>query len=488
MRGARARRRCGALFAAVLAGPLAGAPARAADSISSFNAVSSAYAFDATLVNPQTIPVVSAVEIAGPTAQAHLSSLSDSDSFASFPYPGQDVVGVPGLVAALFGVPAPPYPAYVSTSLGDKPADKQLPGVTLHAESEQSQAAASAMAGPASATNATSTAHATQDGDGVSTITDTAVDGLNIAGVLRVSGLQAHTEASRDSSAKLTTGSHISFGQLTVPGLSLTIPTSTPAQVPIPIPIPFLPQPPPINLPVLPVPAGGTTIAAPDLGFEDGAFTVTLPEPNGKPATFAVPAQPVLDALAQAGVTVTYQAPHPLLDKKGKADGIEGAGITFTYVATEPPPPLNSQLHGKTTISVTVGRATSQVDLAPAAGFGDAGSTPVVPIVGPLTTSAAPATETSGMGGSSVPNAGTLSGGDLSGALGTGTAGVSAGPAPVVAGSQPSPAALAPAALAHGKPLTDSADIYLLLVVAAAAALGALQIIRLLGVRHPCGS
>ena len=489
---ARAVRRL-ALVAVLATGPLAlaavgPAVAHADDTIASFNAISSGFAFDATLANPQTIPLVSAVEAAGPAAQAHLSSLADSDAFASFPYPGQDVIGLPGLVNALFGVPVPAYPAYASTAFGDKPADKQLPGVTLHAESGESVAVANAVAGAASAANATSTARAQQDGDGVSATSDAAVDGLNIGGVLRISGLQAHTEAARDTSGKLTTTSHLSFGQLTVPGLSLTIPSGTPAQIPLPVPIPFLPQPPPINVPVLPIPLGGSTISAPDIGFEDGSFTVTLPQPSGKPATFAVPAQAVLDSFKAAGIDIAYQAPKALVDSKGATDGIQGAGLTITFVAPEPPAPINSQVHGKTTVVLTLGRATAQVDLAPAPGFGEGGSNGTVsmPSAPANIPSSTPTTDGPVSGGGAGPALGLgTSTGDRPGDLSTGTTDAGSLPPAVAA---PAPATATTAALSAAHPLTDSADIYLLLVVGAGAAFGGLQIMRLLGVKHPCGS
>ncbi|MFN2537892.1 MAG: hypothetical protein ABR549_07020 [Mycobacteriales bacterium] len=90
-------------------------PARAA---ATFTGSAAAYGIDSTVSNP-SVPLGLVVQAAGPAAQATLSSLQQSDTFASFPYPGEGVAGLPGVVGGTAGVPLPAYPFIVATSLGE---------------------------------------------------------------------------------------------------------------------------------------------------------------------------------------------------------------------------------------------------------------------------------------------------------------------------------------------------------------------------------
>jgi hypothetical protein len=104
------------------------------------------------------------------------------------------------------------------------------------------------------------------------------------------------------------------------------------------------------------VPMGGTQIQNPDIGIQDGYFTLTMPVGPGSQKV-AVPAGPVLDALKGAGITVTFQAPEKL------TKGITSGTYKFTY--TIPAPPDNSYYTGPTKVTQTTGLATATADLTP---------------------------------------------------------------------------------------------------------------------------
>ena len=77
----------------------------------------------------QSIPLGVAPQIQGPTAQAKQTSLHQSDAYAAFPYPGEEVAGFPGRHSAgRVGIPAPAYPFVVTTAYGDDVRRVELPG------------------------------------------------------------------------------------------------------------------------------------------------------------------------------------------------------------------------------------------------------------------------------------------------------------------------------------------------------------------------
>lgn len=322
---------------------------------SSFDAVVAAYGFDSTLSNP-SIPIGLVIEGAGPTAQAHLSSLQASDGFASFPYPGDTVVGLPGLVSAVFlgGAPVPAYPFYVSTAYGQQPAAANYPGVALSSESNGNEARANAVVGT-SATGYTSNAVISQASDSTVTATATAtLSGVQVGTGLLLSGVVSTATEVLEFDGTLKGTSSLSIARLTVPGLHFTIPKTTPTSAAIPIPFPGVPQLPPLSFPPVPVPFGGTTLNAPDIGFVDGQFTLTLPIGGGE--TFAVPAQAVLDAFKAAGFDISYQAAQKT------ANSVVAPELIVHTVL--PAPPKNSGFNGSTPVTVTVGRSTASISAA----------------------------------------------------------------------------------------------------------------------------
>src|SRR5687767_2154754 len=98
--------------ALLMAGALA--PGRA-HAESSFSALSSATAVDVTVANGD-LPLVTAVQAAGPSAGTSLDATGQGTAFAANPYPGTTAAQLPGVTAGLTGLPIPDYPLFVATT------------------------------------------------------------------------------------------------------------------------------------------------------------------------------------------------------------------------------------------------------------------------------------------------------------------------------------------------------------------------------------
>ena len=352
VRGRSGIRAFAALGALGLAFGTAGTGQAEAGTTPTFQGLASAYGFDATLSNP-SIPLGLTLQGAGPVAQASLSPIK-SDAFASFPYPGDTIANLPGVAGAAFlnGFPLPPYPLYINSSLGDPDRSSNFPGITLEAHSGRTQADAVAALGT-DGFGYTSTADVRLGDDGRPVATArTEITGLRLGGVVEISGMVSTVSVRMAADGSLERTSSLSIGRIGVPGLQLTLPHETPSSAPIPVPIPGVPQVGSIPLVPLPIPLGGTTIAAPDIGFVDGTFTVTLPG-IGALDPVAVPAAPVLDALGALGIEASYQ---PAVET---ADGLVGASLRIS--TRLPAPPENQIANGETVIAYDLGRATASL-------------------------------------------------------------------------------------------------------------------------------
>jgi len=339
-----------ALVLATGAALVSAPPARAADR--SFDAVASAYGINNGISNP-SFPLNLVLTGSGPVSSAHLTSVGGSDAFASFPYPGDTLVGAPGLMSGLFGFSFPNYPLYVATSAGDDPRQANYPGITLNSRSDALVSEARALVGT-DVSGFDSTSRVAVDGDGgVTSQAETAYKTLQFGDVFTLSGVHSLAKVVADgTSGALTRTSELSIGAITVPGLRIVIPKQTPGTVPLPIPVPGLGQVPPLQFPPMPIPAGGQTLNAPELGFTDGAFTATLPgQPEGR--RYVIPTAPVLKAFAEHGMTVTFQQ---AADTK---HGVVAPAITF---ATDfPAPPGNPYYNGVTHATYTLGGSFAEV-------------------------------------------------------------------------------------------------------------------------------
>jgi hypothetical protein len=456
-----------------------GRPAAASPDGPSFDALANAYGLDMTMAN-SSLPLGLTAEAAGPTAQAHLDSLGSSDALSSFPYPGDTVAGLPGLAGTLVGnLPVPGYPLVVTTAAGSRPRTEGVPGVSLQASSMASVAEAKAVVG-IDAAGFTSSAQVQVLSDQSVQASAGAVFGTNLFGLVGVSGVESSATVTADASTgKLDRSTHLSIGRISAPGLALVLPPDSPGTIPIPVPVPGLPQLPPIDLPQFPLPLGGATLVEPDIGFEDGTFTIALPIlPKVK---FAVPAKFVLAAFEALGVKITYQAPEET------TTGVIGPALSFSK--TLPALPKNNYVNGETPVRFDLGRVTASVTLHPVAptgsgfGIGTGG-------LGSGSTTGGP-TGTTGFGAgstSSEPTAGT----DLPAGLGDSTGGGATTPLTPASGTgstSTSPTTQqAGMSLAGFASTADLSGLYLTCIGIAVVALASASVLRLLGVRLPWGS
>jgi hypothetical protein len=320
-----------------------------------FDAYAQGVAVNATMRN-ESFPLGLVIEGIGPEASSHLNSTGQSDGEASFPYVGPVVPGLLGVAAGLYGIPNPGYPLQAATQAGDAPADVSYPGITLHAESGQANNSGSAsVVSPSGGGTADSRVDVLSSGD-VRSLADTALEGAVIGGSLRLSGVHSTAVVVADAlTGKLVRTASLSIARIQIPGLAIAVPKTTPGSAPIPVPIPGVPQLPNTPFPPIPLPFGGQTLPAPDIGFKDGYFSMTLPGFGAN--QYAVPAPAVLDAFATAGYTMTYQP------ARQTETGIEGATFSVGYEA--PGFPDNPYFSGPVPITYTLGKVTASVTLNP---------------------------------------------------------------------------------------------------------------------------
>jgi hypothetical protein len=276
----------------------------------------------------QSIPLGVAPQVQGPTAQAKQTSLQQSDAYAAGPYPGEDLAGIPGVAGGALGVAAPPYPFVVSSAYGDDIKQVSFPGLELSSESGDTVTQASATAG-SKGIGATSLARISRTGEEISAIAGTDTDALRLGDSLVITGLHASADAERDATGKLTRTSSLTFSNIAVPGLALTVPSPPGSAGP--------PQ----------------KLSAPQIGFDTGTFTVTVP--GAEPSVTPIPLDQALAAFAQAGYQVTYQAPQQT------ADGIIGAGLQFNTTLPAPPDGSPAGLSGTTPVTISIGLAQAEI-------------------------------------------------------------------------------------------------------------------------------
>lgn len=427
-----------------------------------YEAVAEANGVQLVITN-QSIPLGVAPKLQGPVAFARQTSLQQSDAYAAFPYPGEELAGLPGVAVgsvgeqAGFPLPSPAYPFAVNTSFGDDVRQLSYPGIELRSESGETVTQAAATGGSSGA-GATSEARISREGDAVAARATSDADAVRLGNNLVISGVRAAATAARDPGGALVRTSHLSFSKLSAPGLALTLPGTSGAGGP----------------------SATQRVGVPEIGFVDGKFSVTFPgtETQGAP----VPAAEVLGALKAAGYTATYQAP------RDTANGIVGAGLQISTTLPAPPPNSPGGLSGETPVTLTLGLARAEVSYAaakaPAAGV-------------PVATGTTPA---AGGPAATVPAAGTPGVLPATAPVGPAvlpTAPLAPGAAPVapVPGFVPGqPAAAAADGVAVPLDLTgltayraavgsDVGWIYLMIVAVAGSALAATFVLRYGGVR-----
>ena len=183
-----------------------------------FDASAAAYGVWVTVSNPG-FPLGLVPEGSGPTAQARLSALPRSSSLASFPYPGDGLVGLPGLMGALVPgfPPLPDYPLYATSELGDDPQAVTAPGVELAAESSDRLAASRAQSvSAASGYVATSRVEKLSDGS-VSAVAEARQSALALADLATFDGIRSIAKVTAGVDAALTRTSSLEIDSLRLP-------------------------------------------------------------------------------------------------------------------------------------------------------------------------------------------------------------------------------------------------------------------------------
>lgn len=376
--------------AAVVAGiPMLGTGS--ASATSSFEATASAYGFDYLMQNSSIAAGVSP-QFSGPVAQAALTSLPSGTSFASFPYPGEVAVGVPGLIPGVVsGVPqTPAYPFIVTSGLGQGRQEINQPGISLRAQTENADAAAHAVFGT-DGSGSVSDATVRSIDDRVAATAEAKHAGLSLGDQGEIATVRSFAEAIRNADGTLSRESHLEITGLRIPALQFTVPPTTPA----PAPVPNAPE-----FPTFPAPFAGQTFEAPTLGFYDGQFTMAFPGSGSQ--QYAVPNDAVTQAFKQAGYDVVFTQPQQT------PTGIVGATFTLHWVA--PAPPDNPLYTGPTDFSLVFGRANASVG-----GDANAGSALPAGVVPGIGSTGAPTT------GGTLPGVDSAGLGVLPGPAGTGS-------------------------------------------------------------------
>lgn len=141
------------LVSAMVAGPLS-LTAHGADGFQgTFGAVAAADAVRVTWIVPHAPASDTVMDFGGPSAQATLDSIGGSQAFASFPYPGENAVTAPALVAGASGgqINLPSYPFWVGSTYPVAPKSESGSGpYAIKAESTDTSSTSSASVGLAS--------------------------------------------------------------------------------------------------------------------------------------------------------------------------------------------------------------------------------------------------------------------------------------------------------------------------------------------------
>ena len=191
-----------ALLAGMVAGPLSPPAYGAAGYKGTFGAVASADAVRVTWIVPHAPASDTVLDLGGPSAQATLDSIGGSQAFASFPYPGENTVTAPALIAGASGgkINLPSYPFWVGSAYPVAPKAESGSGpYAIKAESTDTTSESSASVGldsngQASLGLAKSHALTVSAPEGVSADATTQVTGF-AAGPLRIGEVLSSAKA-----------------------------------------------------------------------------------------------------------------------------------------------------------------------------------------------------------------------------------------------------------------------------------------------------
>jgi hypothetical protein len=326
-------RRIAALAAATLfaTGAVVGQAGAVVD-VSSFTVTAQADALAVEVVAP-AVPLFPQGEItyATPgTAQASVDSLGESTGFASSPYPGASIAGIPSLVNGIAGSygapPLPSYPFIVNSSYPATPVATQSDGaISLRSSSSANQSAATAATGLSSPTGpqvtavtATATASVDPSTGNMTATAANATDGFTLGSTLKIGDISSSASLTRSPGQAPVVHTAFSVGSVTVDGV---------------------------------------TVGFTNEGFELGPTAV----PTLTPAVLA-------GLLSGAGITLTY------LPSTRTADGIDSAGLEITESYNVP------GQGGATQLEIILGRVSVSAPAVVAGGGAAAVSPPSAPV------------------------------------------------------------------------------------------------------------
>lgn len=259
------------------------------DGFTSFEARAQAEGFRFTFGAPGFVAVDTFIDGGGPVAQSLLDGLGNSQSFASLPYPSDNAISGPGLVAGLTGLPSPPpYPFYVNSSYPtQEKAEFTQPGINLLATSGETATdgkATSGGGGEGSAIGATR-AHTTSRRDAGAVIAEavTSADMISIGDTLKIASGVVSARMSRSAS-----GEAVRESSFRLDGVSI----------------------------------GGQAVGFNDQGFVFAGSGAPIPPDN-----------PLMEALRQAGIDVRYLA------ATSDENSVISPGVVITQTAEFPGSP-----------------------------------------------------------------------------------------------------------------------------------------------------
>jgi hypothetical protein len=301
------RRRASVLLgvAGLVAVGLSGSGTAAAD-LTSFSASAMADGGRMGLFVPGASISDQVIDGGGPVAQADIDSLGGSRAFAATPYPGELGVIGPGIVTSLLGLPAPPnYPFIAASRYPATPENHVEYGqfYRLQARSSQDSSEASArtseFGGDIKILASRATARVASEAGTVLAAAGNTFDGIT-AGPLRIAAVESSATVNQPPA-----GEPARQSSLVVTGVSID----------------------------------GQAIGFSDKGFVVGSDAQPLP-----------PSDPLMGALEQAGVTVTY------LQAETTPSGIVAPGLRIVAVRDIP------GAQRTVTLALTLGRASATVE------------------------------------------------------------------------------------------------------------------------------
>jgi hypothetical protein len=398
----------GSLVVAVSCVTLIGLSVAAAAACSSFSAVAASQGVQLGIHH--TGLLVGEDDVDAPAAQAAADSQGTSNAYAAEPYPGTDVMSV----LPLAGLPTSTYAPLAQTTYPMHPhASVSAPGLLLKALSEETSSTASASGGADGG-----------GGTGAGTLAATATAGCGADGTARARA-ESDDQAFSLDAGLLRIGRVHSLAQVVVGADGA----------------PRLDS----QLDIAQMAVAGQTVELSPQGLTIGGSSTALPLTAS-----------VAQALASAGITVTYLAPTS--DKDG--NGIVSPGVAITVAR---------QAYGSqpTTVTYVLGESYDR-----AQGIGGGAASVSIPSSSP-----SPPAGSVNAASSRVPVTAALSGAPAASTGSTATPTLSGSPASG-ASSPGSPTASVPYLAAF-----SSEEIYLIVVVGAGVLLVALALVRILGVK-----